>query len=55
MTQDEVIKLAKEAGLGNIFGSIDGLDEMEVFARLDRKSTRLNSSHTDISRMPSSA
>ena len=24
-------------------------------ARLDRKSTRLNSSHTDISRMPSSA
>ena len=23
--------------------------------RLDRKSTRLNSSHTDISRMPSSA
>ena len=28
----------------------DGLDSL-----LDRKSTRLNSSHTDISRMPSSA
>ena len=26
-----------------------------VRAKLDRKSTRLNSSHTDISRMPSSA
>ena len=26
-----------------------------VFSNLDRKSTRLNSSHTDISRMPSSA
>ena len=29
-------------------------DEREV-GILDRKSTRLNSSHTDISRMPSSA
>ena len=27
----------------------------EVFGEEDRKSTRLNSSHTDISRMPSSA
>ena len=27
----------------------------ELFAEGDRKSTRLNSSHTDISRMPSSA
>ena len=26
-----------------------------IGAKLDRKSTRLNSSHTDISRMPSSA
>ena len=26
-----------------------------IFGYLDRKSTRLNSSHTDISRMPSSA
>ena len=32
-------------------------EKMELFAGIleDRKSTRLNSSHTDISRMPSSA
>ena len=30
-------------------------DLMTVVATRDRKSTRLNSSHTDISRMPSSA
>ena len=29
--------------------------DIQVFVRVDRKSTRLNSSHTDISRMPSSA
>ena len=29
--------------------------EFNNAAELDRKSTRLNSSHTDISRMPSSA
>ena len=29
--------------------------ELPVFVFEDRKSTRLNSSHTDISRMPSSA
>ena len=34
--------------IGLAFGAI-------TFVRLDRKSTRLNSSHTDISRMPSSA
>ena len=28
---------------------------LEVNGKKDRKSTRLNSSHTDISRMPSSA
>ena len=32
---------------------IPGMDLISCF--LDRKSTRLNSSHTDISRMPSSA
>ena len=32
-----------------------GVGETGTRARLDRKSTRLNSSHTDISRMPSSA
>ena len=30
-------------------------DIIGEFTNLDRKSTRLNSSHTDISRMPSSA
>ena len=30
-------------------------DQKYLDARTDRKSTRLNSSHTDISRMPSSA
>ena len=39
----------------------DGMQKAEVYTReleqkiVDRKSTRLNSSHTDISRMPSSA
>ena len=33
--------------------SIIGLKDVNV--HIDRKSTRLNSSHTDISRMPSSA
>ena len=31
------------------------VDPLSVTMTLDRKSTRLNSSHTDISRMPSSA
>ena len=34
--------------------TLDLSDSMRKIAR-DRKSTRLNSSHTDISRMPSSA
>ena len=39
--------------------NVSNLDQSLAFYRdvvgLDRKSTRLNSSHTDISRMPSSA
>ena len=35
--------------------SLEELLEMVSMSLLDRKSTRLNSSHTDISRMPSSA
>ena len=31
------------------------IPERKILYQLDRKSTRLNSSHTDISRMPSSA
>ena len=34
---------------------VDASVNLEKAALLDRKSTRLNSSHTDISRMPSSA
>ena len=37
----------------HLFGSADALSE--VPARKDRKSTRLNSSHSSVSRMPSSA
>ena len=40
--------------LGGTPGTINGIVN-QVFPTLDRKSTRLNSSHTDISRMPSSA
>ena len=35
--------------------SSESLNCLPFYKRLDRKSTRLNSSHTDISRMPSSA
>ena len=58
--------LAKVAGLsetlaGNIVihretnGAFSNRKQLLKVARLDRKSTRLNSSHTDIPRMPSSA
>ena len=49
---------------GSLFMVADGMggaaageiaSAMAIEAVLDRKSTRLNSSHTDISRMPSSA
>ena len=36
-------------------GYVDQLIQESEIAKSDRKSTRLNSSHTDISRMPSSA
>ena len=36
------------------FGGKDGIDAEEYLSR-DRKSTRLNSSHVALSRMPSSA
>ena len=41
-----------------LFGMTDEINDKEAeerYKELDRKSTRLNSSHTDISRMPSSA
>ena len=39
--------------IGLIISHVD--DKGYLYFELDRKSTRLNSSHTDISRMPSSA
>ena len=39
----------------SIFGTMGVLCNFYAVDHLDRKSTRLNSSHTDISRMPSSA
>ena len=47
-TREERERIVAES-LGNIDASCDGCSSG------DRKSTRLNSSHTDISRMPSSA
>ena len=48
----------KVVSLSKICVKIDGLvsiDGMLSIQRIDRKSTRLNSSHSDSSRMPSSA
>ena len=42
-------------GSGVVFNTINNLEGRDLEVYLDRKSTRLNSSHTDISRMPSSA
>ena len=38
-----------------VMGSMGSVVGEKITAAIDRKSTRLNSSHTDISRMPSSA
>ncbi len=56
--------VAKKAGvsrttvsfvLNNSPGKMISEDTRQKVLKADRKSTRLNSSHTDISRMPSSA
>ena len=57
---DEVMAILDEQGLDGEVNrtTTDGRDYIlirTVALSLDRKSTRLNSSHTDISRMPSSA
>ena len=49
------IALATEGGLSFIYGSQSIEDQAAMVARVDRKSTRLNSSHEIPSRMPSSA
>ena len=50
--QSTTFKYDTSSAMGKLFDlEADGY----FYSRLDRKSTRLNSSHTDISRMPSSA
>ena len=64
--QEAVVKgLAADRGLfmpmtikplpQDFYDTIDTLSFQEIAYRVDRKSTRLNSSHTQKSRMPSSA
>ena len=53
MTSAGIEEEAVEVGVGDEDSDIQG--EASVVSEEDRKSTRLNSSHTDISRMPSSA
>ena len=44
-----------KAGVARAYEEAIGPPEIEDYKMLDRKSTRLNSSHSDRSRMPSSA
>ena len=53
-----IIKAIREGLAGNKINSLAGIINGTgnfILTEIDRKSTRLNSSHTDISRMPSSA
>ena len=50
-----VVEMNDAASQGNIFVTTTGNVNVIDHDHIDRKSTRLNSSHTDISRMPSSA
>ena len=43
------------SGITQLQSNIGSLSPTDAASLTDRKSTRLNSSHTDISRMPSSA
>ena len=57
---EEIVEAIQETSYDD-YGSVRNSEDVRRFAyqevkgRADRKSTRLNSSHTDISRMPSSA
>ena len=65
MARDVVVLSAVRSAIGGFGGSLSGMEPCELAgtvmkeavnrSAVDRKSTRLNSSHTDISRMPSSA
>ena len=51
---DEFINLHEQGNYGEISPD-EKIKNNSILKQKDRKSTRLNSSHTDISRMPSSA
>ena len=68
LSNEILSQIARHAAYGGVVPEIAARAHIEVLERLivralanarielaDRKSTRLNSSHTDISRMPSSA
>ena len=52
-TDDQLERYSRHILLQDV--GVEGQTKMLEAKVLDRKSTRLNSSHTDISRMPSSA
>ena len=55
LKEDKSLKNLVEEELRNITFQKEGIEKQLEEIKKDRKSTRLNSSHTDISRMPSSA
>ena len=56
---DALLGAVGERDIGHHFPNTDesirGISSLEILRRVDRKSTRLNSSHERLSRMPSSA
>ena len=54
-SQPEVVDVYPGRGMRNVSVDTDIVITFSKKMDTDRKSTRLNSSHTDISRMPSSA
>ena len=49
------VKMANGFGITSLIDAGVGESELIAYQTLDRKSTRLNSSHSSVSRMPSSA
>ena len=53
--EDELRYTGSDGVLNDVLSKHEILEFKKTYRNADRKSTRLNSSHTDISRMPSSA